>query len=98
MTENKGKWASRHRKIEKSGYQAAAKMISFPRRWHGAMISANQETIWGMSVYSGCLAEPGHGGFIVAAPQGRRAVLVGAGSCGAWDARRRQLFCFFFYI
>ncbi len=49
MTENKGKWASRHRKIEKSGYQAAAKMISFPRRWHGAMISANQETIWGMS-------------------------------------------------
>jgi len=50
MTENKGKWASRHRKIEKSGYQAAAKMISFPRRWHGGMISANQEAIWGMSV------------------------------------------------
>ena len=49
MTENKGKWASRHRKIEKSGYQAAAKMISFPRRWHGGMISANQEAIWGMS-------------------------------------------------
>ncbi len=50
MTENKGKWASRHRKIEKSGYQAAAKMISFPRRWHGGMISANQGAIWGMSV------------------------------------------------
>jgi hypothetical protein len=49
MTENKGKWASRHRKIEKSGYQAAAKTISFPRRWHGGMISANQEAIWGMS-------------------------------------------------
>jgi hypothetical protein len=49
MTENKGKWASRHRKIEKSGYQAAAKMISFPRRWHGGMISANQGAIWGMS-------------------------------------------------
>ncbi len=50
MTEKKGKWASRHRKIEKSGYQAAAKVISFPRRWHGGMISANQEAIWGMSV------------------------------------------------
>ena len=50
MTEKKGKWASRHRKIEKSGYQATAKMISFPRRWHGGMISANQEAIWGMSV------------------------------------------------
>ena len=49
MTENKGNWASRHRKIEKSGYQAAAKVISFPRRWHGSMISANQEAIWGMS-------------------------------------------------
>ncbi len=51
MTENKGKWASRHRKIEKLGCQAAAKIISFPRRWHGGMISANQEAIWGMSVY-----------------------------------------------
>ncbi len=50
MTENKGKWASRHRKIEKLGCQAAAKIISFPRRWHGGMISANQEAIWGMSV------------------------------------------------
>ncbi|MDP7552826.1 MAG: hypothetical protein QF791_06470 [Nitrospinaceae bacterium] len=49
MTENKGKWASRHRKIEKSGYQAAAKMISFPRRWHGGMISADPVAIWGMS-------------------------------------------------
>ncbi len=49
MTENKGKWASRHRKIEKSGYQAAAKMISFPRRWHGGMISANQGAIWANS-------------------------------------------------
>ena len=49
MTEKKGKWASRHRKIEKSGYQATAKMISFPRRWHGGMISANQEATWGMS-------------------------------------------------
>ena len=54
MTEKKGKWASRHRKIEKSGYQAAAKMISFPRRWHGGMISANQEAIWGMSVDIDC--------------------------------------------
>ena len=52
MTENKGNWASRHRKIEKSGYQAAAKVISFPRRWHGSMISANQEAIWGMSDYT----------------------------------------------
>ena len=25
-------------------------MISFPRRWHGGMISVNQEAIWGMSV------------------------------------------------
>jgi hypothetical protein len=49
MTENKGKWASRHRKIEKLGYQVAAKMISFPRRWHGGMISTKQEAIWGMS-------------------------------------------------
>ena len=49
MTEKKGKWASRHRKIEKSGYQAAAKMISFPPWWHGGMISANQEAIWGMA-------------------------------------------------
>jgi len=50
MTENMDKWASRHRKIEKSGYQAAAKMIPFPRRWHGGKISANPETIWGMSL------------------------------------------------
>ena len=41
MAEKKGKWASRHRKIEKSGYQAAAKMISFSPWGHGGMISAN---------------------------------------------------------
>ena len=28
----------------------AAKMIPFPRRWHGGTISANLEAIWGMSV------------------------------------------------
>jgi hypothetical protein len=50
MTEKKGKWASRHRKIEKLGYQATAKMISFPPRWYGGMISAKQDAIWGMSV------------------------------------------------
>ncbi len=73
MTENMDKWASRHRKIEKSGYQAAAKMISFPRRWHGAMISANQETIWGMSAKAFLRhrsrhgAVTGHGGAAIVA-------------------------------
>ena len=50
MTENMDKWASRHRKFEKSGHRVAAKMTPFPRRWYGSMISANQEAIWGMSV------------------------------------------------
>ena len=49
MTENMDKWAFRNRKIEKSGYRVAAKMIPFPRRWHGGMISANPEAIWAMS-------------------------------------------------
>ena len=49
MYENMGKWASRYRKIERSGHRVAAKMIPFPRRWHGGMISANSEAIWGMS-------------------------------------------------
>ncbi len=58
MTKKKGKTASRHRKIEKTGYQAAAKMILFPRRWHGGMISANQEAMWGMSVKASFAERP----------------------------------------
>ncbi len=50
MAENMGKWASGNRKIAKSGHRVAAEMVPFPRRWHGGMISANQEAIWGMSV------------------------------------------------
>ena len=50
MAENMGKWASGNRKIAKSGYRVAAEMVPFPRRWHGGMISANKEAIWGMSV------------------------------------------------
>jgi len=38
-----------NRKIAKSGHQVVAEMISFPRRWHGGMISANLKAIWGMS-------------------------------------------------
>ena len=49
MAENMGKWASGNRKIAKSGHRVAAEMIPFPRRWHGGMISANPEAIWGMS-------------------------------------------------
>jgi len=49
MTGNMDKWASRHRKIEKSGHWVAAKIIPLPRRWHGGTISANLEAIWGMS-------------------------------------------------
>jgi hypothetical protein len=49
MPGNMNKWASRHRKIAKSGHRVAAEMIPFPRRWHGGMISANLEAIWGMS-------------------------------------------------
>ena len=50
MPENMDKWASGNRKIAKSGHRVAAEMIPFPRRWHGSMISANLEAIWGMSV------------------------------------------------
>ncbi len=50
MAENMGKWASGNRKIAKSGHRVAAEMVPFPRRWHGGMVSANQEAIWGMSV------------------------------------------------
>ncbi len=49
MPENMDKWASGNRKIAKSGHRVAAEMIPFPRRWHGSMISANPEAIWGMS-------------------------------------------------
>ena len=49
MPENMDKWASGNRKIAKSGHRVAAEMIPFPRRWHGSMISANLEAIWGMS-------------------------------------------------
>ena len=51
MPENLGKWASRHRKIAKSGHRVATNMIPFPRRWHGGMICANLEAIWGMSAH-----------------------------------------------
>ena len=50
MPENMDKWASGNRRIAKSGHRVAAEMIPFPRRWHGSMISANLEAIWGMSV------------------------------------------------
>ena len=48
MPENMDKWASGNRKIAKSGHRVAAEMIPFPRRWHGSMISAILEAIWGM--------------------------------------------------
>ncbi len=51
MPENMDKWASGNRKIPKSGHRVAAEMIPFPRRWHGSVISANLEAIWGMSLY-----------------------------------------------
>ncbi|MAF94511.1 MAG: hypothetical protein CMM60_01965, partial [Rhodospirillaceae bacterium] len=38
--------------------RVAAEMVPFPRRWHGGMISANQEAIWGMSVYRIWVAPP----------------------------------------
>ncbi len=50
MAENMGKWASGNRKIAKSGHRVAAEMVPFPQRWHGGMISANKEAVWGMSV------------------------------------------------
>ena len=50
MVVNLCKWASRHRKIAKSGHRVAAETIPFRRRWHGCMISVNLEAIWGMSV------------------------------------------------
>ncbi len=49
MVVNLCKWASRHRKIAKSGHGVAAETIPFRRRWHGCMISVNLEAIWGMS-------------------------------------------------
>ena len=52
MPENMDKWASGNRKIAKSGHRVAAEMIPFPRRWHGSMISANLEAIWGISAIS----------------------------------------------
>jgi len=57
MAENMGKWASGNRKIAKSGHRVAAEMVPFPRRWHGGMISANQEAIWGMSVKIKCCVD-----------------------------------------
>ena len=50
MPENMDKWAFGNRNIAKSGHRVAAEMIPFPRRWHGSMIPANLEAIWGMSV------------------------------------------------
>ena len=50
MAEKLAKWASGHRKIEKSGHRMAAKGIQFSRRWYEGMISANLEVIWEMSV------------------------------------------------
>ena len=50
MLVNLCKWASRHRKIAKSGHRVAAETIPFRRRWRGCMISVNLEAIWGMSV------------------------------------------------
>ena len=50
MAGNMHKWASRHRKTEKSGHREAAKTIPYPRRRCCGMISENQEAIWGMSV------------------------------------------------
>ena len=49
MVVNLCKWASRHRKIAKSGHRVAAETIPFRRRWHGCMISVNLEAIWGTS-------------------------------------------------
>ena len=49
MLVNLCKWASRHRKIAKSGHRVAAETIPFRRRWRGCMISVNLEAIWGMS-------------------------------------------------
>ena len=49
MAGNMHKWASRHRKTEKSGHREAAKTIPYPRRRCCGMISENQEAIWGMS-------------------------------------------------
>ena len=51
MAGNMHKWASRHRKTEKSGHREAAKTIPYPRRRCCGMISENQEAIWGMSAY-----------------------------------------------
>ncbi len=50
MTEKMGKWPSGHRKTEKSGHRLTAEKTLFPRWWHGAMISANLQVIWEMSV------------------------------------------------
>ncbi len=49
MVVNLCKWATRHRKIAKSGHRVAAETIPFRRRWRGCMISVNLEAIWGMS-------------------------------------------------
>ena len=49
MLVNLCKWASRHRKIAKSGHRVAAETIPFRRRWRGCMNSVNLEAIWGMS-------------------------------------------------
>ncbi len=52
MPGNMNKWATRHRKIAKSGHRVAAETIPFRRRWRGCMISVNLEAIWRMSVQS----------------------------------------------
>ena len=94
MTEKKGKWASRHRKIEKSGYQAAAKMISFPPWWHGGMISANQEAIWGMSVHRRgkrrrTIGNIGHGSFTYGALRHARQRDCRGGDIRPWTDRQQ---------
>ena len=35
--------------LSRPAERVAAEMAPFPRRWHGGMISANPEAIWGMS-------------------------------------------------
>ena len=49
MLVNLCKWASRHRKIAKSGHRVAAETIPSVDGGAVVMISVNLEAIWGMS-------------------------------------------------